>query len=291
MSSNIVVYIIALTPDINSERIQALSNLFDPLLYNVKVRYIPPPVNLIPTVNLTPNDQILNYRIITVLQEAQKNDGNAYTLTLLESSRTVTDRNTLNLILSTAVSTNDFDPITMGYRWQILYLTHWLADCRVSEYDIITVPPTDPTSETVPTTTILTRSRDLLGTQSYLITPQGRLMLLGLEPMLAGQNFTPIMYPIDVQLQLANTNEGIRIWMTLPNVFEYDTYFNLEYNLFVHRTWSCKMITETEEDNGSSSDNWFDIQPLIIAVVVIILIIVFAWAIIRIGPDDSEYSR
>lgn len=266
--SNVVVYIVAQQPDTFSERIVTLQNIF--MSYTVLVRYIPPNINITPSSTMTATDQIQAYQFITILKESALNYPDYYTVFIFESSITATN----NIILDNVI--NQSIELNKDSLWDILYLTHWYTDCYNQNpdfsYNIIGSDINIQITQTVNT----------LGFQSYLISPNGRNMLLGLTEMNNGFIFPPIIYPVDKQILYAIQSGGLKVFITYPNIFEYDTSFNLsEYNNNVYKTWTC-----LTRENTTTNTN-VNFTPFLIAVGVFILLCLLFWALYRIGPTST----
>jgi len=169
----------------------------------------------------------------------------------------------------------DIDPDKA--RWEILYYTRWLDACF--DYDPETTLQIPNTSQ------IITNSNDTLGFQCYLISPLGREMLLGLQTMFNNELFTPIIYAVDTQINLAVMTNGMRRWVTVPNIFEYDVTFDLNsYNINVSKSYTCKPDIQ-QEDEG------FNYRPLLIFVFGLLLLFIIGWALLVIGPQHWCYRR
>lgn len=276
MTANVAVYIAALTPDTASQRIQYLMSLFPGTNYVVRAPYIPPPPNLTPSSTMTPTDQLQAYRFDAILTQAQTEFPGLYTLFLWESSYTVADEHTIDTGVQFAIAQNQQTVIPEV--WQILYLTHWYTDC--SFMDVETTLPIPGTPQRI------SESVNTLGFQSYLITPIGREMILGLTVLLDGELFPPIIFPVDTQILAAVQRAGMVIYVYYPSLFQYDTSFNLaDYDQNVYKTVAC---IPTPTNNNTSPKSF---KPILIAIGIFILILLLAWALYKIGPYDKCYCR
>jgi len=79
----VVVYIVALTPDQCSTRILNIQRAFSSNLFQVFVKYIPPPPNLTPSSTMSSNDQLAAFRFTAILNEAQNNFPDQYMIFIL----------------------------------------------------------------------------------------------------------------------------------------------------------------------------------------------------------------
>jgi len=274
----VVVYIVALTPDQCSERILNIQRAFSSDLFQVLVRYIPPPPNLTPSSTMTSNDQLAAFRFTTILNEAQNNFPNQYMIYILENSVTLANSEIIaNTTFFAIINNGVFEIDPDKARWEILYYTRWLDACY--DYDPETTLQIPNTSQ------FITNSDDTLGFQCYLISPLGRQMLLGLQTMFNDELFTPIIYAVDTQINLAVMTNGMRRWVTVPNIFEYDVTWNPNsYNLNTSKTYTCKPDFAEQEEG-------FNYRPLIIFVVGVIFLFIVGWALLVIGPQDWCYKR
>ena len=283
MASRVSVYIAALTTNKESTNIENLRQIFSNPIFNVQARYIPPPASLPPSKTMSSEDQLQAFRFIEILKIGLEESPDDYMIFIWENSVSVVNSDIMASIVEHAIIDNSIiNPQDPAGKWELLYLTRWLDRCdehsfrNNEELDI----PGGATLQIV-------ESLNTLGFQCYLITPYGRLVLLGLAPMLNGQLFTPIIYPVDRQINLATQRVGIRRWVTTPNVVEFDIEFDTTmsgYQSNVIKMCECSPARDTTEQP-------INFAPLLFGLLIIAAILLIAWAMVKIGPCDKNFRR
>lgn len=253
---SIPVYVLSVEPDgVPAEKVAGLFD-DDRFITNVIRVGIPPELSV--SIGMTSEEVSDAYRISWALRDAKKKHTDSHVIIVQETSTTNVDPSRLFEIVESVSNDRVFD---------ICYLANWLDRCDLYS-DINHLKTKNPDGSTFDLPTMITNTKRPNGTQALLISPHGRDIILGSAHMYNNEFFTPLTYPLSIQLR-KNIEEGNIIAVTTqPNVINYDiSYVSSDTDYL--KLSECTAEYTTPCESTSLSIFWF--------IVIIIVIVLLAW--------------
>jgi len=220
-------------------------------------RLEPQPIVLMPNLTPSQSQSLVEWRsIIRALLDSRQRDSEAYVITIFDSSVSTANQITVNSVIQSAKQ-RDFD---------LMYLTKWLDRCSLySDKQPI------EGEGIIPNTNFTFRSYQPSGLQAIMYSPHGRDIVLGLAPMRNGELFK-VSDGLSYSLTSEINRRNIVAYCVVPNLFN----FNLA--LAPTQTWKLNECQEAYEFvNDTFNLLWF--------IIIVVVILILAWAIIRISPE------
>ena len=257
--TKVVVYI--LSSSLESDNIKLLEALFTDPIFLVKIINIPPPVGLNGNGSLTIYQAIEAYRVTTVLADAAANYPDLDVIILKENSATNASADDVSVVVKTILEETG---------WDLCYLCRWLDRCDLYR-NVRTIPGK---------TSVLTATKSPNGIQALMFSQSGRDIVIGAKPMKNGSQFPPIVNPLSTQLNEQIEMGNISAICVVPNLIEYNVLDATNVSDLAKLT-DCRR----PENNGDEGPG---VLPFVWFIVIVVGIILLAWAFWYIGPKYPE---
>lgn len=236
-SSQVAVYLLA--SDVNSTRTTKLSSLFSNPLFSLNVIAISPPSNMTPEKNMSVKDLIESYRIQWCLKDAKNRYPKNHVIVAKDSSISDASPNRIADVVSAA---------TNNGQWDVCYLSKWMDRCDLYSNK-------KPINGTM---TTLTKTVSPHGLQAIILSPKGREVILGNQPMKNGEMFDLLEAPLSQNLNEKIVSGNLEATATVPNLLTYDITFANKSSDYL-KTHECLVSddesTESTETNNSGEKN------------------------------------
>ncbi len=224
--------------------------------FELKVVNIPPPPTLKHVSTLTTRQAVELHRFVTVLEEAFYNYPKNSVIVLKDTSVSVCTVLTLEAVVRQALQLGE---------WHFCYLTRWLDRCELYRHPV-------PVSGTM-TTLVETKSPN--GTQAILFSPLGRDVIIGRRKMNNGLYFTPIQVPLGTKMNRSIVDGFTTAICAVPNQFEFDV-------LQATNTADLAKLSDCQRPEPTTRASAI---PLFWFIIVVLAVILIAWALWVIGPS------
>ncbi len=231
-------------------------------IFDLRVTNIPPPPTLKTCSNLNTQQAIELHRFTTVLTQAACQYPDQYVIVIKDTSVAVPCIESLEATVLKALQLGE---------WDFCYLTRWLDRCELYRHPVC-VPGT---------MTILVETQSPNGTQAILFSHKGRDVIIGQRKMDNGLYFTPIEVPLGTKMNQSIENGFTTAICAVPNQFEFDV-FQATTSADLAKLSDCR---RPEAPNRTSA------IPFFWFIVVVLGIILIAWALYTIGPSRHGNSK
>jgi len=262
--SFVAVFLLTGRPD--NKNVKRLINYFRPSkFFKLHVVDIAPPVYLDINNKINQQQAIEIFRFQYILKLSAKKYPKQSVLILKDTSVAASPVGEVQASIKTAFGIGD---------WDFFYLTRWLDLC-----DLYTNPVKVKNSMNK-----VVESFSPNGTQAILFSQSGRDIVIGKRKMRNGQYFTPITIPLSSKLNEEITLRNVKAVVTAPNLFEFDVFQALT-TADLAKLSDCRrpQFIEDNPSAGNISILWF--------VVVVIIVLLLAWALYMIGPSNHGRTK
>lgn len=253
--NTVIVYLLTDCP--KDSRVAKLIKFFNLPFFDLRVTNLPPRAKINVGRGMTDRQAIEICRFDQVLKEVSDNDPEKYVIVIKDTSvATLSPEELKRVILK----------ITEFGEWDICYLTRWLDLCNLY-CDPIKVKGSMK---------VIVKTFSPNGTQALLFSPKGRERIIGRKKLRNGKYFTPIQIPLSSKLNQEISDKNLSAVCTVPNSFEFDV-FRATKTSDLAKLSDCRR-PEPEDSNPGAI-------PLIWFILIVVVVIMVAWALYVIGPS------
>lgn len=252
----VIVYLLTDCP--KRHKVRKLIEYFNSSpFFILKVTNLPPKAKVNVTSGMTQEQAIEICRFDQVLTEAADEHPDKYVIVIKDTSIATSTPQSLE---RTIKKVREFG------EWDVCYLTRWLDLCNLYK-DPIKI------NESMK---VIVKTLSPNGTQALLFSPEGRDVVIGRKKMKNGEHFTPIQIPLGSKLNQEIFNKNLFAFCTVPNEFEFDI-FQATKTSDLAKLSDCRRPESKDEGPGAIPLLWF--------IIIVVIVILIAWALYTIGPS------
>nr|QBK91148.1 MAG: glycosyltransferase family 25 [Pithovirus LCPAC202] len=253
---SVIVYLLTDCP--KRHKVQKLIRYFDSSpFFILKVTNLPPKAKVNTNNGMTQEQAVEICRFDQVLTEASDEYPNKYVIVIKDSSIATSTPESLERTIRKTIEFGE---------WDVCYLTRWLDLCNLYK-DPIKIKGSMK---------VIVRTLSPNGTQALLFSPEGRDIVIGRKKMKNGEHFTPIQIPLGSKLNQEISNKNLFALCTVPNEFEFDV-FRTTKTSDLAKLSDCRRPESKDQGPGAIPLLWF--------IVIVVAVILIAWALYTIGPS------